>query len=134
MATNTPGTNAASSTRDVAPQRRMERLECCKESAAYIRKNVRTAQRYEKKHSLPIHRHEQTGAVYALKFELDAWLNSDRKRDAERDDAVSPERAPPPDPRPIVRQILIASAILVGVAGLGYGLMQILSGDGSSYF
>ena len=132
MATNTPGTNAASSTRDVAPQRRTERLESWKEIAAYIRKDVRTAQRYEKKHSLPIHRHEQTGAVYALKFELDAWLNSDRKRDAERDDAVSPEPAPPPDPRPIVRQILIASAILAGVAGLGYRVKQILSGDAPS--
>jgi TolB-like protein len=52
-----------------------ERLDSWKEIAAYLRKDVRTVQRWEKHESLPVHRrvHATQGSVYAYKVELDAW-------------------------------------------------------------
>jgi TolB-like protein len=46
-----------------------------KEIAAYLKRNVRTLQRWEKQESLPVHRHrhDRLGSVHAYKSELDAW-------------------------------------------------------------
>jgi Tol biopolymer transport system component len=54
-----------------------DRLESWKEIAAYLKRDVSTVQRWEKKESLPIHRlpHDKLGSVFAFKRELDAWLN-----------------------------------------------------------
>jgi hypothetical protein len=51
-----------------------ERLESWKEIAAYLKRDVRTVQRWEKREALPIHRHvhDKLGTVYAYKLELDA--------------------------------------------------------------
>lgn len=51
------------------------RLESWKDIAAYLARDVRTVQRWEKKEGLPVHRllHEKQGSVYAYKAELDAW-------------------------------------------------------------
>jgi Tol biopolymer transport system component len=69
MMTNVPGTDAPSSS---APG---ERLESWKEIAAYLRRDVTTAQRWEKREGLPVHRHlhDKAGSVYAFRSELDAW-------------------------------------------------------------
>src|SRR5215471_280584 len=55
---------------------RGEKLDSWKEIAAYLRREVRTAQRWEKQEGLPVHRHhhEKLGTVYAFKNELDQWL------------------------------------------------------------
>jgi serine/threonine-protein kinase len=52
-----------------------ERLESWKEIAAYLRRDVTTVQRWEKKEGLPIHRHlhDKQGSVHAHKHELDSW-------------------------------------------------------------
>jgi TolB-like protein/Flp pilus assembly protein TadD len=52
-----------------------DRLESWKEIAAYLRRGVRTAVRWEKEEGLPVHRHvhHKLGSIYALKSELDAW-------------------------------------------------------------
>ncbi|MCL4523960.1 MAG: tetratricopeptide repeat protein [Acidobacteria bacterium] len=52
-----------------------DRLESWKEIAAYLRREVRTVQRWEKREGLPVHRHvhDKLGSVYAFKSELDAW-------------------------------------------------------------
>src|ERR1051326_1278530 len=54
------------------------RLDSWKEIAAYLRRDVRTVQRWEKKEGLPIHRHQhdKLGSIYAYSSELDAWLNT----------------------------------------------------------
>jgi TolB-like protein/Tfp pilus assembly protein PilF len=46
-----------------------------KEIAAYLRRDVRTVQRWEKTEGLPVrrHRHHELESVYALKSELDSW-------------------------------------------------------------
>jgi TolB-like protein len=56
------------------------RLDSWKEIAAYLRREVRTVQRWEKSASLPVHRLqlEKQSAVYAYKSELDIWYNERR--------------------------------------------------------
>jgi Tol biopolymer transport system component len=51
------------------------RLESWKEIAAYLKRDVSTVQRWEKREGLPVHRqaHEKVGSVYAYKRELDSW-------------------------------------------------------------
>jgi hypothetical protein len=50
-------------------------LDSWKEIAAYLNRNVRTVQRWEKSEGLPIHRHvhERANSVSAYKKEIDAW-------------------------------------------------------------
>jgi hypothetical protein len=50
-------------------------LEAWKDIAAYMRRDVRTVQRWEKLLWLPIHRLQdsRSGSVFAYKRELDAW-------------------------------------------------------------
>jgi len=51
------------------------RLDSWKEIAAYLKRDVSTVQRWEKREGLPIHRHQhgKLGSVYAYKAELDVW-------------------------------------------------------------
>jgi len=52
------------------------RLASWKEIAAYLDRDVRTVQRWEKAEGLPVHRHlhDKQGSVFALRLEVDAWL------------------------------------------------------------
>jgi Tol biopolymer transport system component len=52
-----------------------ERLDSWKEIAAYLKRDVTTVQRWEKREGMPVHRHvhDKLGSVYAFKAELDAW-------------------------------------------------------------
>jgi hypothetical protein len=51
------------------------RLDSWKEIAAYLRRDVKTAQRWERRDGLPVHRlhHDRLGSVYAYRHEIDAW-------------------------------------------------------------
>ena len=53
-----------------------ELLESWKEISAYLNRNIRTCQYWEKKHGLPIHRLEDSpkARVFAYKKELDRWM------------------------------------------------------------
>ena len=53
-----------------------ELLESWKEISAYLNRNIRTCQYWEKKHGLPVHRLEDSpkARVFAYKKELDLWL------------------------------------------------------------
>lgn len=52
-----------------------ERLDSWKEIAAYLKRDVRTVQRWEKAEGLPVHRHlhRSRSSVYASKAALEAW-------------------------------------------------------------
>lgn len=52
-----------------------DRLHSWKEIAAYVKRDVTTVQRWEKREGMPVHRHvhDKQGSVYAFKTELDAW-------------------------------------------------------------
>ena len=85
-----------------------ERLESWKEIAAYLGREVRTVQGWEKNEALPIHRHQHArfGSVYAFKAELDAW------REARRSVPEPPAAIAETQPR-VRRPILVA-----GIAAL----------------
>ena len=53
-----------------------ERLDSWKEIAGYLRRGLRTVQRWEREEGLPVHRlaHEKQGSVYAYRHELDGWF------------------------------------------------------------
>jgi hypothetical protein len=55
---------------------RRNRLDSWKEIAVYLDREVRTAQRWEKREGLPVHRqfHVKAVTVCAFKHEIDAWL------------------------------------------------------------
>lgn len=52
-----------------------DRLDSWKEIAAYLRREVRTVQLWEKKEGLPVHRHfhKRLGSVFAYRSEIDVW-------------------------------------------------------------
>jgi len=72
------------------------RLDSWKEIAAYLRREVRTVQRWEKSANLPVHRLqiEKQSAIYAYKSELDAWYTS-RRPDLESDVAICEDKGTP---------------------------------------
>ena len=61
-------------------------LDSWKEIAFYLKREVRTVQRWEKKEGLPIrrHHHHKGYTVYAIKEEIEAWRRS-------REPQISPE-------------------------------------------
>jgi len=105
--------NAPSTTSGVPPSRGPdERLESWKEIAAYIKKDVKTAQRWEKK-GLPVYRHDQTGSVYAYKSELDRWLKNP---------------APTPGPEPPWKRWTKQAGIALAVVLVGFAVAKLIPG------
>ena len=83
------------------PERPLDdRLDSWKEIASYLKRDVTTVQRWEKREGMPVHRHlhDRMGSVYASRAELDAWTRS-RNLPAAQDngnDALPMPPAPPP--------------------------------------
>jgi eukaryotic-like serine/threonine-protein kinase len=83
-----------------------DRLDSWKEIASYLRRDVRTVQRWERREGLPVHRlpHDRLGSVYAFKSELDAWHDRGRK--------------PPTVPSSLSRRMTaVAAVLLIGALG-----------------
>src|SRR5512138_1932765 len=61
-----------------SPHPPSDRLDSWKEIADYLRRDVTTVQRWEKREGMPVHRHlhDRMGSVYAFRGELDAWARS----------------------------------------------------------
>jgi TolB-like protein/Flp pilus assembly protein TadD len=59
-----------------------ERLDSWKEIATYLKKEVRTVQRWEKSSDLPVRRlaHGKQGTVFAYKSDLDAWWRESQSK------------------------------------------------------
>jgi Tol biopolymer transport system component len=74
---------------------RGERLESWKEIAAYLKRDIRTVQRWEKQEALPVYRHvhDERGTAYAYAGEIDEWLRqrSRREVDATAGNVTCPE-------------------------------------------
>jgi Tol biopolymer transport system component len=99
-----------------------DRLESWKEIATYLKRDVTTVQRWEKREAMPVHRHlhEKVGSVYASRAELDAWMRSRSLRAAHEngDGAVSPDPpSPPTHPAVSAGSSRWKPALLVAVAG-----------------
>ena len=104
-----------------------DRLDSWKEIAAYMRRDVTTVQRWEKREGMPVHRHlhDKMGSVYAFKTDLDAWARGRSpalgvEPDVEPVAITSTE--PPPLPAPRHRRwglwlAIAAGAVLAAVMG-----------------
>src|SRR6516164_1809830 len=70
-----------------------DRLESWKRIAAYLKRDVSTVQRWERREGMPVHRHvhDKVGTVYAFRAELDSWWEGRRGR-LESDNADSSRR------------------------------------------
>ena len=70
--------DAPSSGAPPASEQPQDRLDSWKEIAAYLKRDVTTAQRWEKREGMPVrrHLHDRLGSVYAFRSELDAWSRS----------------------------------------------------------
>ena len=94
---------AATSTRERPLE---DRLDSWKEIAAYLKRDVTTVQRWEKREGMPVHRHlhDRMGSVYASRAELDAWTRSRNLPPAQETSdnglETSPPAPVPPQPLP----------------------------------
>jgi hypothetical protein len=54
------------------------RLDSWKDIASYLKRSVRTVQRWERIEGMPVHRHAHSNgeSLFAYTYELDAWRNS----------------------------------------------------------
>ena len=91
-----------------------DRLESWKDIAAYLRRDVRTVQRWEQHDGLPVHRHQRAHRPipYAYKSELDAWWTG--RSDASGPAALDTAAADPRLSRG--RQVFFTIAALLVVA------------------
>ncbi|HEY4211009.1 MAG TPA: hypothetical protein VGM84_05995 [Steroidobacteraceae bacterium] len=104
-----------------------DRLESWKAIAAYLKRDVTTAQRWERREQMPVHRHlhDKQGSVYAYRSELDTWWEHRRTETGPTEGTageptVAPEVALQPvsdlSGRNVRRRWLVGSAgaVLVG--------------------
>jgi len=70
-----------------------DRLDSWKKIASYLKREVSTVQRWERREGMPVHRHvhDKLGSVFAYRSELDAWWESRRVR-------LEPAAAAEPEP------------------------------------
>jgi Tol biopolymer transport system component len=69
-----------------------DRLDSWKEIAAYLRRDITTVQRWEKREGMPVHRHvhDKKGSVYAFRTEVDGWARSRNLPVTNEDRATEP--------------------------------------------
>src|SRR4030095_4651015 len=92
-----------------------DRLDSWKDIAVYLQRDVSTVQRWEKRESMPVHRHvhDRLGSVYAFRSELDDWWRSRRPQLAHQQVEASPEVTK--TGRPLLAGVLLASiAVMLG--------------------
>jgi tetratricopeptide (TPR) repeat protein len=83
------------------------RLDSWKEIAAYLRRSVRSAKRWEKEEQLPVrrHTHGKRDSVFAYRTELDEWWDNRRSKLSDRNDfeEITPPETPAvsDEPQPI---------------------------------
>src|SRR6186997_533209 len=107
-----------------------DRLDSWKEIAAYMRRDVTTVQRWEKREGMPVHRHvhDKRGSVYAFAAELDTWRESRRlaleanapvePAEADREARQSTEAASAPSARQRSWWVAAGVGLIALLAGL----------------
>jgi hypothetical protein len=83
-----------------------DRLDSWKNIAVYLKRDVSTVQRWERREGMPVHRHlhDKLGSVYAFRSELDVWSQSRnvlREDDAETTPPVGLESLTDGRPEPL---------------------------------
>jgi Tol biopolymer transport system component len=104
-----------------------DRLDSWKEIAAYLKRDVTTVQRWEKREGMPVHRHlhDRMGSVYASRADLDAWMRSRKPRTGQENGngAISPSpSAQPPAAKSTVRiKWTFALPLAAAIAAISIG-------------
>jgi Tol biopolymer transport system component len=116
MAPPSPGTPPPEGT---APE---DRLDSWKEIAAYLKRDVTTVQRWEKREGMPIrrHQHDKLGSVYAFRSELDEWTRSRGALAAREPPEPEPAAAKPRRRSRTLLWTSIAAGLLLGLAATGW--------------
>jgi TolB-like protein/tetratricopeptide (TPR) repeat protein len=100
----------------------LDRLDSWKEIAVYLKRDVSTVQRWEKREGMPVHRHlhDRMGSVYAFSSELDAWVSSRKLALEEENKGLGAEGSSDAevDVRPTGTSQARLRLVLAGVAGL----------------
>jgi len=94
-----------------------DRLDSWKDIAVYLHRDVSTVQRWEKRESMPVHRHvhDRLGSVYAFRSELDGWWRGRRPHLAHQQAEASSEVMK--TRRPLLAGVFLASiAVILGLA------------------
>ncbi len=104
------------------------RLDSWKAIAAYLKRDVTTVQRWERREGMPVHRHvhAKRGSVYALASEIDAWRET-RARLFERVPTTDGTPADAGESRGFLRtrRALAVTAILVlAIAAIPYFILR----------
>lgn len=104
-----------------------DRLDSWKEIAAYLKRDVKTVQRWEKREGMPVHRHvhDRIGSVYAFKAELDAWAQTRRAVADPEVEVFSPPGAPSSASAPRRRRLGLWLAAAAAAAILTFALGQL---------
>jgi Tol biopolymer transport system component len=110
-----------------------DRLDSWKEIAAYLKRDVTTVQRWEKREGMPVHRHlhDRMGSVYASRADLDAWMRSRNLQAAQENGNNSPAPDPPAQPPQPAKSSsaakwisLLALAAVIAAIAIGAGLYR----------
>jgi Tol biopolymer transport system component len=103
------------------PQDAADRLDSWKKIAAFLKRDVSTVQRWERREGMPVHRHvhDKQGSVFAYRSELDSWWKSRQIQLTEKSAAEEPSSEPAPLQRNAlpVAQHWRAMLVLTLVAG-----------------
>ena len=99
---------AADPAKEPAASQQGERLDSWKAIAAYVKRDVTTVQRWEKREGMPVHRHlhDKRGSIYAFRGELDSWM------------AMRGAQLPAEKRRPVRPLYLAAGAAAIALAGV----------------
>jgi len=102
------------------PAQSGDRLDSWKEIAAYLKRDIRTVQRWEESEGLPVHRHihKERGSVHAYRAEIDVWRQNRLKPLAAREpvEADSTLGTTPESPR--TRRPRLIAGVAIALAGL----------------
>ena len=101
-----------------------DRLDSWKEIAGYLKRGVRTVQRWERVSGLPVHRLDRQGSVFAYKAELDAWWAGSWQTDAPADVLAEEQERGGPAPSTRSRWIGAVTLLVVLVAVVGVALAR----------
>ena len=108
-----------------------KRLDSWKEIAAYLRRDIRSVQRWEKE-GLPVRRllHKQSATIYAYRSEIDDWLES-RSSGLEKN-GLRPRLASLWQDKKTIGGIGLGAGLLLLIGPLGWILPDLFSQDRSA--
>src|SRR5262249_39865034 len=95
-----------------APPAGDDRLDSWKEIAAYLRKGVRTVQRWERTENLPVRRdgQDRPSSVFAYKSDLDAWWHAQTRRTPPEPEVEASPAVAPAAHRPWLIPVIAATS------------------------